>query len=220
MTDNDLPKGASIGGPGPDQQPTKTPTACPRLAPNNVGAFTPPYDKDPDAPEPETKLSIEPVRGFRVWYYSPEGRLKSVSMPYFWTPGWNEARCLKQASFLDSDACSAAYHPQSRTSHTEHCPLRDDGCQYPRIKCACGFYAYYGLEYWTRGDIATGVIEGKGRCVIGPRGFRAQHARIIALAVPEGMYYQVKANYPDVPIYFDNAHLLHDHPLTPPASEP
>lgn len=56
--------------------------------------------------------------------------------------------------------------------------------------CSCGFYAYHNRaqadqELFNPFNMhAVGVVEGYGRVVLGPLGWRAQKARIVALATP------------------------------------
>jgi hypothetical protein len=59
----------------------------------------------------------------------------------------------------------------------------------PDPACQCGIYAYptpgprswFGEAYW-----CEGVVSAWGRLVVHGDGFRAEHARVEALAVPEG----------------------------------
>ena len=60
----------------------------------------------------------------------------------------------------------------------------------PHEDCQCGIYAYYtpgprswfGEAYW-----CEGVVSAWGRVVVHGDGFRAEHARVEALAVPPGL---------------------------------
>jgi hypothetical protein len=59
----------------------------------------------------------------------------------------------------------------------------------PHESCQCGIYAYhtpgprswFGEAYW-----CEGVVSAWGRLVVHADGFRAEHARVEALAVPDG----------------------------------
>ena len=59
----------------------------------------------------------------------------------------------------------------------------------PHEACQCGIYAYhapgprswFGEAYW-----CEGVVSAWGRLVVHAEGFRAEHARVEALAVPDG----------------------------------
>jgi hypothetical protein len=58
---------------------------------------------------------------------------------------------------------------------------KQKGHQYD--ECACGFYAYLnGHNEYNHVSRVTGIIEGYGETLIGTRGFRAQKAKILALA--------------------------------------
>jgi hypothetical protein len=60
----------------------------------------------------------------------------------------------------------------------------------PHADCQCGIYAYhtpgprswFGEAYW-----CEGVVSAWGRLVVHGDGFRAEHARVEALAVPDGL---------------------------------
>jgi hypothetical protein len=60
----------------------------------------------------------------------------------------------------------------------------------PHQACQCGIYAYdtpgphswFGESYW-----CEGVVSAWGRVVVHTDGFRAEHARVEALAVPESL---------------------------------
>jgi hypothetical protein len=60
----------------------------------------------------------------------------------------------------------------------------------PHPDCQCGIYAYhtpgprswFGEAYW-----CEGVVSAWGRIVVHGDGFRAEHARVEALAVPDGL---------------------------------
>jgi hypothetical protein len=60
----------------------------------------------------------------------------------------------------------------------------------PHEACQCGIYAYhtpgprswFGEAYW-----CEGVVAAWGRLVVHHDGFRAQHARVEALAIPDGL---------------------------------
>src|SRR4051794_32893655 len=59
----------------------------------------------------------------------------------------------------------------------------------PHPQCQCGIYAYhtpgprswFGEAYW-----CEGIVAAWGRIVVAADGFRAEHARVEALAVAEG----------------------------------
>ena len=60
----------------------------------------------------------------------------------------------------------------------------------PHAECQCGIYGYhtpgprswFGEAYW-----CEGVVSAWGRVVVHGDGFRAEHARVEALAIPDGL---------------------------------
>lgn len=53
----------------------------------------------------------------------------------------------------------------------------------PDMDCSCGIYAHYlPLESYERGSNVFGVVEASGRILMGTKGFRAEKAKIVALA--------------------------------------
>jgi hypothetical protein len=115
------------------------------------------------------------IRGFRWWRVTPRGWLRS---PWHsngrWEAGANPARCVR------SDSAHRG-HPNGS----------------PDVACACGFYALHalptdppeklhnvwGLTATSSGDhgLVFGVAGGHGHVLVGTTGWRAEHARILAL---------------------------------------
>ena len=58
-----------------------------------------------------------------------------------------------------------------------------DPADVPNADCSCGIYARHQPASGTNGQVA-GVIEAWGKIEVGTNGFRAQRARLIALANP------------------------------------
>ena len=66
----------------------------------------------------------------------------------------------------------------------------DEPHESPHSHCQCGIYAYhtpgprswFGEAYW-----CEGVVSAWGRLVVHGDGFRAQHAAVEALAIPDGL---------------------------------
>lgn len=60
----------------------------------------------------------------------------------------------------------------------------------PGIACSCGLYAYHDVkslaEHLTYHP-AVAAVHGWGEIVVHPRGYRAQHMRIVALAIPDDL---------------------------------
>lgn len=134
------------------------------------------------------------IVGYRQWRVTPELCLRAAAHREHatWTPGVNEAVCRRIAAlttFSYSDE-SARIEPCGDT---------------PGQECECGFYALHGpSDFWygnqgqnqglwagfaisaTDADpLVSGVIVGWGKVQVHHQGFRAQFARIVALALPE-----------------------------------
>jgi hypothetical protein len=157
------------------------------------------------------------------------GSLRSTYLDgWQWGDGVNTATCLRRETshcsvldFDDEEASATAEHNRTTVP----------------ANCGCGFWAYTAGEPFPSipGDV-LGVIEAWGSLVIGPRGFRAQHARIIAFTwthptddaemVPTAktggirdftygaLRREIRSRYPSAK-WFDNDELmLHTHPLS------
>jgi hypothetical protein len=101
---------------------------------------------------------IHPVIGFRQWRLDDDG-LASLIMDY----RWRGAECVA--------ACSANTHPPAEA---------------PVNGCVCGVYAWYDPCPRTASapDYVAGVVVLWGRVELHATGMRAQHARVVALALP------------------------------------
>jgi hypothetical protein len=112
---------------------------------------------------------VVPLAGFRSWRLA-NGRLLSPYIPCRWEGRMLHAECW--------DANRTLLHGQGWLTEPHESPHPD---------CQCGIYAYerpglrtyYGESWW-----AEGVISAWGRIVVHGDGWRAQHARIEALALP------------------------------------
>jgi hypothetical protein len=103
---------------------------------------------------------IEPVIGYRQWRLH-DGALWS---PYFemrWRRGVNTAHCAAPGS-----------HPEGAPAHA----------------CSCGLHAWYRpcprLGSAAASDLVAGAIVVWGAVELHPTGLRAQHAMVVALALP------------------------------------
>lgn len=101
----------------------------------------------------------EAVIGFRQWRLD-DAMLCSPFVDYTWAQGANTARCARAAD------------------HAEPAPGHD---------CTCGLHAWYRpcprLGYASR-DLVGGAVALWGEIELHPTGMRAQHAAIVALALP------------------------------------
>lgn len=114
---------------------------------------------------------VEPLAGFRSWRVA-NGRLISPYVPCRW-----EGRILHAACW---DANRGLQGGRGWLVEPHDSP--DPACQ-------CGIYAYdspglqtyHGESWW-----CEGVISAWGRVVVHGTGWRAEHARVEALALPGG----------------------------------
>jgi hypothetical protein len=111
-----------------------------------------------------------PVVAFRSWRLAG-GRLMSPFIPCRW-----DGRVMRATCF------------DANRSLTRGVGWLDEPHDSPHEACQCGIYAYhtpgprswFGEAYW-----CEGVVSAWGRLVVHPDGFRAEHARVEALAVPD-----------------------------------
>lgn len=107
----------------------------------------------------EELLVLEPVLGFRQWYWK-EGSISSYGSSK-WSDGSLTSVC-ERFSVLG----------ETKEDHSS-----------PDIDCSCGIYAHYlPIESYERTYNIFGVIEASGKLFMGTKGFRAEKARIVALA--------------------------------------
>lgn len=112
--------------------------------------------------KPEHRLEGAEIVGFRQWWITEDMRLKSGAVDFLWNRD-NEATCLNA------------------------------GHKAPSAGCECGLYAlhepssfwYNKRQYQERpapGILVSGVITAHGLIEVHAEGFRAQYAKIVALA--------------------------------------
>lgn len=140
------------------------------------------------------------ARGLRTFRIDPDGWLRGVSYRQPWTPGENTAQCfagkpnkLPRGMPKDGPPAYSSLGAYAFPMDASLPPLVMRGyepnpCKGLDPACACGFYAYHVPDmarYGTGGNEAqaTGVVEAYGKLVLGPFGYRAEKARIIALVV-------------------------------------
>lgn len=139
------------------------------------------------------------VVAYRAWNVSPQGLLASVGVSASWDGAEIKARCTvgKGGRF--------------------HLP--------PNPSCRCGIYAWKRpidpeyINQWSKApaeEVAVGVVLLWGRMCDGQRmtGYRAQHARIVAL-VPDAAGRLDRGRYPAVRYYPDLVTLYADWDVSP-----
>lgn len=115
---------------------------------------------------------ISPVVAFRSWRLSGD-RLVSPFIPCRW----------------DGRVMHATCYDANRTL-TRGVGWLNEPHASPHPGCQCGIYAYhtpgprswFGEAYW-----CEGVVSAWGRLLVHGDGFRAEHAAVEALAIPDGL---------------------------------
>ena len=114
---------------------------------------------------------VAPVVAFRSWRLAGD-QLVSPFIPCRW----------------DGRVMHATCYDANRTL-TRGVGWLDGPHDSPHEACQCGIYAYhapgprswFGEAYW-----CEGVVSAWGRLVVHADGFRAEHARVEAVAIPDG----------------------------------
>jgi hypothetical protein len=129
------------------------------------------------------------VLGFRQWRVDDDLRLTSASNRGRWEPGVNDARCVPGPVGMDAPGHAAPHHACECGLDALHAPTfwygqdaRDDGSLASAMRRMSN--AVSGLA----GDreYVAGLVVAWGRLEVHRDGFRAEHARVAAIAVPEG----------------------------------
>lgn len=141
------------------------------------------------------ELVLGAARGRRAFHLGPDGWLRGVTYRVPWEPGENVARCMVTKY--------QPIEPQRRMPNIGGWVYKDGvpeleaapgfvptPCNGMEKDCTCGFYAYHrGNETYMAvvpdGLRVEGVVEAYGKVVMGPLGFRAQKARVLAVCLPD-----------------------------------
>lgn len=126
------------------------------------------------------------LRGYRTWEtrwhddlaWSPTG-LFSLSFDAAWDVTM-EAECLREVPDTNCD-CDACLGAREWGIFNKHAGIAPDS------SCRCGIYAWYDFANADPTSLPivagyVGVVEASGKILMGTKGFRAQRARIIAVA--------------------------------------
>lgn len=148
-------------------------------------------------------LIMGTARGKRAFFLGADGWLRGVTYRQVWLPGENVAQCMvtKRPTFRPDYQTDYGAHVVNGVdfAHGKEgaTPRLVDGWAWNQCKgmersCACGFYAYHRSGHSTYGFVSPaggwgqrvhGVIEGYGKVILGPEGYRAQKARVLAVAL-------------------------------------
>jgi len=113
------------------------------------------------------------VFGVRTWTLTGEGMLRGSNW-YVWKDGDNQAVCSNDRTHQP---------PVDFDYYKSPANLQPAGFTY---RCGCGFWAYWQRAHapiYDPENAIIGVIEGDGKVIGGPLGFRSARARIVALAI-------------------------------------
>lgn len=123
-------------------------------------------------------LALGSLHGVRVWRPTADGTLTGWTFQQEWEPGQNLSVC-RRTGLLGWQRASTR-NPNLPAEASE-----DRRCSGVAASCGCGFWAYYTEtpEFTLSGVV--GVIEAYGKTTLGSKGFRAEKAKIVALAFPK-----------------------------------
>jgi len=174
-------------------------------------------------PEParmrEPALVAGSVIGVRAWRVDERGHLWPLSVRTAppWHPGENLSQCFKPQEV----AISPCENPT--------CPICTNTVIHSTFhaECVCGFYGVFEpiqVPVLNRDSpwYVSGVIEAYGRVVMGPGGFRAAKARVLALCGPHPAWRQYASRpvlggqWRDVPQFPSMVEALVEYPVTNP----
>jgi hypothetical protein len=132
--------------------------------------------RSPEFWQGESTVVPSTLRGYRTWRVTDlvDGgvRLASTAMPHVWAKPAVVAVCLQETPVGPVvPGCPCVFCAE---------PLHDP----PTDGCACGIYGWYdpGDSRLVTGDV-FGAIEVSGRVVLATHGFRAEKARVVAVAI-------------------------------------
>lgn len=115
------------------------------------------------------------LRGYRTWHFVNHFEVTATVLTDGTLRAIEESRAV-----LGLRGSYGQFWESSRLAAS--CRLADHSA--PNIDCKCGIYAYYRPSAIAIGgpQAIVGVVEATGRVLMGERGFRAEHARILAIA--------------------------------------
>lgn len=140
----------------------------------------------------DRQLVLGSLVGYRRWITGGDGWLRGWDHHERWQTGVSRSTCWR----LGRDGTSGWFpgNPQFRPSGEVRLPggrVRNP-CSGMEVGCSCGYWAYTDVTRAVQGvSDVIGAIEGTGRVVVGPAGFRAERARILAI-LPRSAWYPYK----------------------------
>lgn len=131
---------------------------------------------------PGAEFAVGEMYGVRSWI--PErGRLTAYTNDYVYSNGVNIAECSKDHS-LNISTTVQAYKLGVISSFEYGRRMAELSMhRHDLYRCTCGFYAYYDESQHAAPRTIEGIIKAYGKVCIGPKGFRAEKAEIVALSL-------------------------------------
>jgi len=168
---------AGGGGAGGSYSVTgRMPASSARLAPPGAGRGMPGFADE----SRDFDLAIGTVTGYRWWALAgPDFSRDPLGADEHWPPA------------LLTGATGKSWEAGVNEAHCNYVDAHEPPVEVDEYGngCGCGFWAYWvpqshSLDRNPYALPVVGVIEGSGRTLIGPKGFRSQQARIAALHLP------------------------------------
>jgi hypothetical protein len=163
---------------------------------------------------PDVPLVPGSIIGVRAWKVDRTDRLWPLGIRAAppWEPGENQSRCFTQGGA--TEPCS----PDCKVC-IDAIALRQNGHTF-NARCVCGFYGVFNplmipgsIDFSSNGvRLITGVVEVYGRMVLGPNGFRASKAKVLALIGDMGL----DPKWDEVPRFSTMRRATTEFPITDP----
>lgn len=167
-------------------------------------------------------LLTQAIIGYRGWWLETRTGTTELTGQAFrqrWVPGENEAVCYNTSDDMMTSVGIPGLLWQDSNTPLIRTGISHLPCTGMESTCSCGFYAYHVDPseaphlVFDDFDQVEGVIEGYGRVILGPHGFRASKARVVGFVqhpAPESAELFARFN---VPVYATRAEALEAWPV-------
>lgn len=169
-----------------------------------------------------TPMVVGSILGYRAFSYGhTSGLLAGALRPTVWTDSQNTARCMSPNAHPGpppAKTCKCGLYGMHNWMHVEEMTVLSSFSRWIRDKEGSDHFA-------EKHSFVYGVIEAWGRTYVGSRGFRAEHARILAVTPPmcqrrDGCKLSDPTlwrfeRYPDLPIYSTMKEIAQAYPVEP-----
>lgn len=167
------------------------------------------------------------LRGFRTFRIHLSSQIEWVGDEPYWS--WDESALLSndktkivQIVNLMATTRDKIWKPGiNRAECDASNQLRFSRHETPSLSCTCGFYATYDLSFPFYGAaVVVAAIEASGKIILGTRGFRAQNAKVVAVAPaypyrednPSRLHIDEIGKRYTAPVFRDSSELYHNYP--------